>query len=972
MATSRAVRDRAVECSLKNFQDHRFIPDINIRKLLPDDVIDACIRESAKLEGPDWVKDCCDTIKSGGRKILLILIQVEKVHLVIKFVDSQNAIDSRLPFEENQLEQILDSKADAEVFYEKQWSVIPASFGRDITHRTHQARAIMPFLKEEELGGGAFGDVYKVHLLGTQHEFHGIESNGEMVHRRSKYKNEDKISTLLRSLRHENIVRLLASYTINTSPPEYNFLFPVADTALSSLFKAKDRKTWDSHFPSDTALFQQLYGLASAIEQLHFFVINSDSDGENILRLIGCHYDLKPGNILVDKGRLLLADFGLSRLKPDSSKSAFKEGAGDYMAPECEPDSETFEKGIINRSSDIWSFGGIILDILTYHTGGEKALTAFRNSRRSTKKNPWGPYTTRQFHIHGQKANPAVSACMQQLVADYPATTASFQVLVESMLLVEPKNRIKARQVTLGLFFVAQRAAFKQATDAFEQIHGIHKSKSSLSAYIEFRRFHIWGCGSSLQHHPPVQCSELPDTAASRDWLEKSPDQFEVVRETLHMIVKELQDLKEISQAKTCNTWPVFKRLQELIDRLWEAQRLGEGRLLRPHPLWKTMERWVVTQILNRGKVESLWDTLKDLEFNTQFKDLARIAALKYMTARLENTKNKGSRSLFVDDMMIPGSTRNSGIHTIGRLDSGKPPFLVEYMSYNHGDRHDHWKSLLRRANNLAVLLNGKLPDDYFDALPRDFRVLRCTGYFHDPLKSSFGFMYEFPAKASDTSPMPVTLKEVIRKFERPDLEAVFELALALVKCVSAFHTVGWLHKNISSHTVLFFDSELLRLFGDNNNVATRQQPPQALQNPYVVGLNHTRENTTQALTTEASREPKLQLYHHPKYLRQSDLSASGGGERFHAKYDWYSVGLVLLELGLWTWTEDMLWVATTKPVLGETARLRLKSDWLPRLNVRMGRSYRDAVEACLNCEKDEDSDYEVLVVDRLERCFNY
>jgi serine/threonine protein kinase len=81
---------------------------------------------------------------------------------------------------------------------------------------------------------------------------------------------------------------------------------------------------------------------------------------------IGCHYDLKPANILVDDNKFLLADFGLSRFKDNSedSQTSYKSVRGSYVAPECKNINDVGDtKARIGRSSDIWSLGCIILEI---------------------------------------------------------------------------------------------------------------------------------------------------------------------------------------------------------------------------------------------------------------------------------------------------------------------------------------------------------------------------------------------------------------------------------------------------------------------------------------------------------------------------------------------------------------------------------------------------------------------------------
>lgn len=112
-------------------------------------------------------------MKSGARRILLILIRLENISLISKFVEMERAQDSQLPFLLAQLEKILDSRGTALDFFETQWSTIPVFFKENRTHRIYHQRMILPFLKpidslSEE---GAFGEVSIVTLSGLQHAF---------------------------------------------------------------------------------------------------------------------------------------------------------------------------------------------------------------------------------------------------------------------------------------------------------------------------------------------------------------------------------------------------------------------------------------------------------------------------------------------------------------------------------------------------------------------------------------------------------------------------------------------------------------------------------------------------------------------------------------------------------------------------------------------------------------------------------
>ena len=195
------------------------------------------------------------------------------------------------------------------------------------------------------------------------------------------FKRELRILALLRSLKHDNIVPFLTSFTIETDPPVYNFLFSPADISLQEVLHNEEKDELVFFFATEYLLLRQLSGLASALESLHDFC----SEDLNVT-LIGCHYDIAPRNILVQREKLLLSDFGLSMLRPETSQSMYAEGQGDYLAPERESiqDGE-FVKGKIGRASDVWSLGCIILVIHIYHLVSKHKARMVKNFRKQRK-----------------------------------------------------------------------------------------------------------------------------------------------------------------------------------------------------------------------------------------------------------------------------------------------------------------------------------------------------------------------------------------------------------------------------------------------------------------------------------------------------------------------------------------------------------------------------------------------------------
>eukprot|EP00462_Mataza_sp_D1_P021049 CAMPEP_0175128712 /NCGR_PEP_ID=MMETSP0087-20121206/5078_1 /TAXON_ID=136419 /ORGANISM="Unknown Unknown, Strain D1" /LENGTH=836 /DNA_ID=CAMNT_0016410799 /DNA_START=730 /DNA_END=3240 /DNA_ORIENTATION=+ len=86
------------------------------------------------------------------------------------------------------------------------------------------------------------------------------------------------------------------------------------------------------------------------------------------------HYDLKPGNILFDKGEVKITDFGLSKIMPESDANAAatqgieltSQGAGTYwyLPPECFESASGGGRPVITNKVDIWSAGIILYQML--------------------------------------------------------------------------------------------------------------------------------------------------------------------------------------------------------------------------------------------------------------------------------------------------------------------------------------------------------------------------------------------------------------------------------------------------------------------------------------------------------------------------------------------------------------------------------------------------------------------------------
>ena len=165
------------------------------------------------------------------------------------------------------------------------------------------------------------------------------------------------------------------------------------------------------------------------------------------------------------------------------------------------------------------------------------------------------------------------------------------------------------------------------------------------------------------------------------------------------------------------------------------------------------------------------------------------------------------------------------------------------------------------------------------------FRVLPCAGFYQDPSTFSFGLVYRYPHYVGALANIEVmTLRLALEKSQdrkdlEPSLGQKFQLAQTLVDSILQFHTVSWFQKSISSYNVVFFH-ERKRSWLDR------------ISDPFFVGYLHSRSKAVDAFTEGPTEDTHHRDYQHPEYRARRS--------RFRTEYDYYSLGLILLEIGLW------------------------------------------------------------------------
>ncbi|KAF8251001.1 kinase-like protein [Wilcoxina mikolae CBS 423.85] len=951
------LRQKRVEGSHSRY----FLPEADLLNILSEGAVAEALEE---CNIAFYIRnEVLQTILEGGRgELISDFIENDQLH------NARTRLDSKLHFEKDSLKKILVSARkesnDVADFYETQWEVLAPILRSGAAHRTLHDNTIFPFIENEVLSTqGGFGVAWKTTLHPTQQNLVQPIDGAKVIVmrkeiRRTISKNpkasheEDRILSSLRCLKHPCIITLLASYSYKGV---HNLLFPLAYSDLHRLLNGEI--IWPPQLQTPEAILSALHGLASAIESVHSFFVDEFKVG-----FIGCHYDLKPKNVLIDDARFLLADFGLSRLRPDDedSKSLSKRVNGDYWAPECENIMEGFVKQKIGRSSDVWSFGCILLEVVAYLRSGPAGVKDLKGKRKSTFWIPgYGEWTTHTFHQDGllhPKVGLWISAFGKE--SDLEDHIRGLLRLVWRVLNIDPAKRPRAKDISKTLFLLATKSKFQQTGHKFDNLLLLRESGNAdkvvahgsrhLDLMIERKRFEIWGQAVGLEKDFGLGFSEH-----ETPWLLDASNDADRISNFLNGMDDEIYSLHCSWDARILI--PTYFQLRKLNDKLWK---------LLPETLVRGMESRLEDSMLDTENPSVLRQTENTFRVHTiqNYKNIGILAALKYQKALFDGDKcDDGMDLLNPDQTLVQLEDPNCELDTPsfgvvrGGRDNPDQRFLIEWMPYKDIWGESVRKQLLDRVRAIARLSNR--PNINQPGL----QVLRCAGFYENTglRQRAFGLLYAIPLPGNTTAKSKlITLKDLLEsEGHKPVLGDRFELARKVAYCLLEVHKVGWLHKNISAYNIAFF------------RPVPQDSPCLAFTtSPYLIGFNHSRPNDPRILTEGVGSDRKKLKYQHPEYLRK--------GHGFHPVYDYYSIGLVLLEIGVWRSLDAMLSSDKMPPKLRSHEKVEyLRKEFVPLLGQRMGTLYRDAVDACLTGDfpergnKEIHSAFETKVVNPLSRC---
>ncbi|CAG5159326.1 uncharacterized protein ALTATR162_LOCUS5529 [Alternaria atra] len=253
------------------------------------------------------------------------------------------------------------------------------------------------------------------------------------------------------------------------------------------------------------------------------------------------------------------------------------------------------------------------------------------------------------------------------------------------------------------------------------------------------------------------------------------------------------------------------------------------------------------------------------------------------------------------------------------RADSETP---AEYMC------HLTW--LLQSPHQTDVSVKSDAQDGY------QLHTLSCMGFIDDPLNKRSLIVYRAP-QSHPWASNPPSLHDLISKGPtvRPSIGSRFLIARALTSTLLESHASGWVHGNVQSRSIAMIPRSL-------NDLEL---------SPFFVGWG-----VLQPLdATHFALEPNL-YRHHDRFGRPSS--------EYSNEHEIYSLGVVLLELGLWRTMAKVFARRIEKfPIFGIVQQQDLFNrvhnatlDWANSIDIEreMGKAYAQVVLKCLTWHYDD------------------
>ena len=236
-------------------------------------------------------------------------------------------------------------------------------------------------------------------------------------------------------------------------------------------------------------------------------------------------------------------------------------------------------------------------------------------------------------------------------------------------------------------------------------------------------------------------------------------------------------------------------------------------------------------------------------------------------------------------------------------INSPRPNSFRTFERYHRKPVLIEWKEV-GYLNFKALETRVDCVSTFLQKLETSFHSLPCRGYVKDHDARRYGYVFDLPIAldtsmspsmsepdVSDVAPFPTvyTLREILDlEAPAPSLNLRVSYAVRLLETLLQLHTSGWLHKKLRSENLLFIQNASSSSY--ENDLAVDDLGPSQM---YLAGYVYTRADDPAEMTEPLQSELEADLYRHPSTIGRDRLP-------FRKTFDMFSVGCILLELGLW------------------------------------------------------------------------
>ena len=217
--------------------------------------------------------------------------------------------------------------------------------------------------------------------------------------------------------------------------------------------------------------------------------------------------------------------------------------------------------------------------------------------------------------------------------------------------------------------------------------------------------------------------------------------------------------------------------------------------------------------------------------------------------------------------------------------------------------------------------------------------VLKCLGFVdevgREDGRDGYSFIYKLPADVDlERFTGMISLSDILKDTTKktyliPDMQERYQLAFSLASFISELHRSNYMHENFNTRNIVFAKIPISGSLGLSDDCSSWSKF-------YVIGLQKSRPegqkwDTEGPVDTSKSRE----LEEHPEYRKR---------RRFVFEYEYYSLGVVLLQIATWVPLEK--WPGRN---IAKELRERCDPTAVEKLRCITCRTYRDVVLACLD-----------------------